>query len=218
MFGNAEVPNVVLEIHQAIDRMTLPDRQAVYNIAQAALLALRLIKENPVGIVSYHWIIPDQPFRKGGFSIVLPPDFTGERSVLTQEDAPVLSNLFKKAKKAYENQELTAAITRFEDSYTRLKSEDKLIDYWGALEALFFSLIPKEYVSSMGDTVASNIAYYIGNRESERRSIYAFISRSHKARGYFVHGQRGKRPENLDLTIKKTEQYLRTALRKRIEE
>ena len=70
----------------------------------------------------------------------------------------------------------------------------------------------------MGETVASTIAYYLGKTESERRSIFTFIKSSHTARGYFVHGQRGKPAENLDLVVRKTEQYLRAALRKRIEE
>lgn len=122
-------------------------------------------------------------------------------------------------KKAYQNNQLATPLTRFDDSYTRSKQEDKLIDYWIALEALFFSLIPtKEYVSSMGNTVASTIAYYIGKTEQERRSIFAAIIASHKMRGYLVHGQRGTPPENVDLVVKKTENLLRQALRKRIEE
>jgi len=218
----SEVPDTFLEVHQPTNRVTPLDLQEASTIAQSAVLALRLIKDNPIGIVSYSWDVPEQPFRlnKSGTQspLVLPSAFSGERYILTQEEATILPKLYKKVKRAYRNLEITTAITRFEDSYTRIKSEDKLIDYWVALEALFFSLIPKEYVGSMGETVASNIAYYVGNTESERRSIYAFIYSSHKARSYFVHGQRGTAPEHLDSTIKKTEQYLRTALRKRIEE
>jgi Apea-like HEPN len=129
-----------------------------------------------------------------------------------------LLKLWKKAKKVYKNTELAAALTRFDDSYSRIKPEDKLIDYWVALEALFFSVIPKEYVSTMGDTVASNIAYYIGKTESERRSIYASIIASHKMRGFLVHGQRGTSPSDLNVVLRKTEQHLQQALRKRIEE
>lgn len=219
---SSEVPDTFLEILQPADRVTPLDLQIASTIAQSAVLALRLIEDNPIGLVSYSWDVPEQPFRlnKGGMQspLVLPSAFRGERYSLTQDEATILPKLYKKAKRAYRNSEITTAITRFEDSYTRIKLEDKLIDYWVALEALFFSLIPKEYVGSMGETVASNIAYYISKTESERRSIYAFIYSSHKVRGYFVHGQRGTAPEHLNLTIKKTEQYLRTALRKCIEE
>jgi Apea-like HEPN len=216
-----EIPMMFLEIHRLIDKTSPPDEEEAIKIAQSVVLALRLLKPSPVGISTHQWSVPDQPFRQGAFYSIPPLHplaFSGEPYVLTQEDIAILPKLYKKAKRTYQNSELTTAITRFEDSYTRMKLEEKLIDYWVVLEALFFSIIPKEYVGSMGETVAANIAYYIGNTESERRSIYAFIYSSHKARGYFVHGQRGTRPENLDLTIKKTEQYLRTALRKRIEE
>jgi hypothetical protein len=70
----------------------------------------------------------------------------------------------------------------------------------------------------MGETVASTISYYLGTTASERRSIYAAMISSHIARGHFVHGQRGKAVENLDLVVKKTETYLRLALHRRIEE
>lgn len=219
--ANSGIPDTFLEIHQPIDRILPPNQEDVTVIAQAVVLALRLLKENPVGMISYRWNI-DQPFRKGGGTIyaplLLPGAFSGQKYILTTEEAILLPMLYKKARKAYKDPKLTTSITRFDDSYIKLKNEDKLIDYWITLEALFFSLIPKEYVGSMGDTVATNIAYYIGSSESDRRSIYEFMSCSHKARGYFVHGQRGKAPQNLNSIIKKTANHLRAALRKRIEE
>jgi len=228
-----EVPKAYLEIRHTVNKLTFPDQQAATNIAQAVVLALRLIKANPIGISLYRWEVPDQPFwllqglpflnqitnlmfHSSNFQHH--PAIVGDRYVLTQEDAEVLRTLWNKTKKAYTNPELLTAITRFDDSYLRIKPEDKLIDYWIALESLFFVLIPKEYVGSMGETVASTVAYYLGKTDSERRSIFAFIISSHTARGYFVHGQRGKPVENLDLVVRKTEQYLRAALRKRIEE
>lgn len=135
--------------------------------------------------------------------VLHPFAYQGEPYMLTQE---------------YTEPELLTALSRFEDSYLRTKPEDKLIDYWIALESLFFSLIKKEYVGSMGDTVASTIAFYLGNTQGERRRIYEFIISSHIARGYYVHGQRVRPVKNLDLVIKKTEKFLRMALRKRIEE
>jgi len=215
-------PYTYLEIHETADRFTQPDQQEATKTAQAVVLALRLIKPNPLGIYSYVWDVPEQPFRllrgmRMG-SALLHSAFSGEKYILTEEDATAFPTLLRRAKRACRDTELATVITRFDDSYLRTKQEDKLIDYWVALEALFFSLIPKEYVSSMGDTVASNIAYYIGETESERRSIFASIIASHKVRGYLVHGQRGTAPENLDLIVKKTENHLRQALRKRIEE
>lgn len=221
-----DVPEFFLDIHEPIDRTTMNksgiNPQEAMSIAQKVVLALRLLKSHLVGIASYRWQIPDQPFViYNGLSYPIPLrhfDFKGEPYHLTQEDADALPKLWRKSKKAYGKSELATVITRYEDSYTRVKPEDKLIDYWIGLEALFFALIDKEYVGNMGETVASTISYYLGNTADERRSIYTAIIASHKARGHFVHGQRGKPIENLDLVVKKTEKYLRMALRKRIEE
>lgn len=222
-----EIPRIFLDVHQPLDRLIErklpPSPQQSMSIAQMVLLTLRLLKPNPVGIESYHWSIPEQPFalfNRGLFhSMVLHPfAYQGEPYMLTQEDADVLPRLWRRTKKAYTEPELQTAISRFEDSYLRTKPEDKLIDYWIALESLFFSLINKEYIGSMGDTVASTVAFYLGNTQSERNSIYTFIISSHVARGYFVHGHRGKPVKDIDLVVKKTEKYLRMALRKRVEE
>ncbi len=222
-----DIPNVFLDIHQPLERLTerkiIPSPQEAMTLAPRVVLALRLLKSNPVGIASYHWSVPEQPFaihnRGLSHSIVLHPfAYRGDAYVLTQEDADALPKLWSGIKKAYTSPELSTAIARFEDSYLRTKSEDKLIDYWIALESLFFSLISKEYVGSMGETVASTISFYLGKTQSERRSIYEFIISSHVARGYFVHGHRGQPIKNLELVVNKTEKYLRMALRKRIED
>ncbi len=146
------------------------------------------------------------------------PQIADIPETLTEADREGLLILWRRTKEALTEPELAIALSRFEDSYTRSKLEDRLIDYWIALEALFFALIDKEYVGNMGETIASTISYYLGSTASERRSIYAAMISSHKARGHFVHGQRGKAVESLDLVVKKTETYLRQALRKRIKE
>jgi len=222
-----DIPNMFLDIHQPLERLSerkiIPSPQEAMSLAPRVVLALRLLKSNPIGIASYHWSVPEQPFavfnRGLSHSMILHPfAYRGDAYVLTQEDADILPKLWSATKKAYTSPELSTAIARFEDSYLRTKPEDKLIDYWIALESLFFSLINKEYVGSMGETVASTISFYLGKTQSERRRIYEFIISSHIARGYFVHGHRGKSVKNLELVVDKTEKYLRMALRKRIEE
>ena len=186
------------------------------------MLALRILKPNPIGIVFFRWDAPEQPFapykRKIHSMMLRPSDYRGKSYQLTKNDIDELLKLWRRMKQALNEPELAIALSKFEDSYTRTKLEDKLIDDWIALEALFFALINKEYVGNMGETVASTISYYLGNAAKERGSIYAAIKSSHVARGRIIHGQRGEPIKELDLVVKKTEEYLRISLRKRIEE
>ncbi len=228
-------PYTYLEIHGTIDRFTQPDKRVATQIAEAVVLALRLIKPNPIDISSYQWVVPSQPFRQlieekewinhrfADLQTISPSDLRtidGEKYILEEDDVRTFPKLLKQLMKPDRDAELSTAITRFEDSYLRTQQKDKLIDYWVALEAVFLSLIDKDFVNAMSDTVASNVAYYIGKTESERRSIFNKVQESHQIRGYFIHGERGKKRKNvnLDLKVKETEQILRQALRKRIEE
>ncbi len=219
-FGrHADVPNIFLEIRQPVGRIEPPDNQEAMIIAQAVVLALRLIKDNPIGIVSSYWDVPGQPFRPNQGSthspLLMPGAFSGELFLLTQEDITLLPKLYKKAKKAFKNAKLSIVITRFEDAYTRIKNENKLIDYWTALEALFLS---DESSYQMSKTLALAIAYYIGSNELDRQSIKHDISRSHDLRSDVVHGKKINHNINLLELLTKTGTHLRKALRKRIEE
>ncbi len=219
-FGrHVDIPKIFLEIRHSVGRIEPPDNQEATIIAQAVILALRLIKDNPVGIVSSYWDVPGQPFRPNQGStyspLLLPGAFSGEPFILTQEDIAILPKLYKKAKKAIKNSKLSIVITRLEDAYTRTKNEDKLIDYWTALEALFLS---DESSYQMSKTLALAIAYYISSNELERQAIKQDISRSHDLRSDVVHGKKINQNINLLEILTKTGTHLRKALRKRIEE
>lgn len=213
-----EIPNTFLEVHRLINKTSLPDEEEAKKIAQSVVLALRLLKPNPVGISTYQWSVPDQPFRQGAY-YSMPPlhpfAFSGVPYVLTQEDIAILPKLYKNAKKAIKNPKLSIAIARFDDAYTRTRNEDKLIDYWTALEALFLS---DESNYQMSKTLALAISYYLGKNESERQAIKNDINRSHDLRSDVVHGKKFNQNINLLEILTKTANHLRNALRKRIEE
>jgi hypothetical protein len=148
-------------------------------------------------------------------SVWNPLTFVGESYVLTEKEAKALPKLWLKTKKAYKNTKLRTVITRFEDSNTRTKQEDKLIDYWTALEALFFL---EDEFRDMGKSLALAASYYLGRTEAERTSIYNDLTRSHSLRSHFIHGERGKPKVTLTEMVEKTEMHLRRTLKKRIEE
>ncbi len=218
-----DVPEFFLDIHEPIDRAMLiksaPSPQEAMSMAQGVVLALRLLKANPVGIASYLWRIPNQPFVfYGGMSYPMALrhlDYRGDPYHITQEDANALPKLWTKLKKTYNKTELSTVITRFEDSYTRTKQQDKLIDYWTALEALFFL---EDEFQDMGKSLALAASYYLGRTTSKRSTIYNDLTRSHTVRSIYIHGERKTPKYPLDEMVTKTGTHLRNALRKRIEE
>ena len=215
----SDLPSTFLEIHQSVGRPPSPNQQSINDLVQPVVLALRLIKPNPIGVISYQWSIPDQPFIMfAGFSTSLPlyPNaFMGDLYVLTHADSSTLPRLWKKTKKAYRDSKLLTVLTRFEDSYTRMKPQDKLIDCWTALEALFFL---EDEFQDMGKSLALAASCYLGKDSSERSTIYHDLTRSHTLRSFYIHGERKKPKHPLDEMVTKTGEHLRNALRKRIEE
>src|SRR2546423_13026886 len=101
----------------------------------------------------------------------------------------------------YDKTELSTVITRYEDSYTRTKPQDKLIDYWTALEALFFL---EDEFQDMGKSLALAASYYLGGSSSERSTIYHDLTRSHTLRSHYIHGERKQAKHSLDEMVTKT--------------
>ncbi len=215
------VPETMLEIHHRL-APTVPlqatEQQEVYEIAQAVVFALRLIKSNPVELRTYYWDVSDQPFRRrggmGGSIFQMPFSYLDNPYILTSEDVDALAKLWPKAKKAYNKPELAMARTRLEGSYLRTTLDDMLIDYWIGLEALF---LPPDHTREMAEAAALAVSNYLGRTAQSRSTIYHEVIESHKLRGKVVHGKQvdGKKLREM---YTKTGNLLRRSLRERIEE
>jgi hypothetical protein len=188
------ITDIFLERRYIHNRVSTPQYQDAAKIADTVVLALRLIKPNPIGVDSFNWRLIDQPFpilKDSTFNkMLLPSTYQGALYVLTKEDVNTLQLLWRKAKKAYSNPDLLTAITRLEDAYSRTKDEDKLLDYWIALEALF---LPEKQIRDMAESIALAVSYYVGQTEDSRKSIQACIRQSHELRSHIIHGKSGKK-------------------------
>jgi len=103
---------------------------------------------------------------------------------------------------------------RFIAASDRETTQDQLIDYWIALEALF---LPTGQLPDMADVTALAVAHGLGRSAAERKRIRDDIVRSYKWRSHTVHGERGSQPEgNLEHVTRQTEHYLRRALKQRL--
>ena len=110
------------------------------------------------------------------------------------------------------------ALKRFGDTAERLSAEDKLIDYWIALESLFASGAN----SKIRRRVSRRMASFLGEG-GECKEIHQDVQLSYSFRSAVVHGNRGrlanlekKKAKLTDIT-ERTRGYLRRALLKILE-
>jgi Apea-like HEPN len=102
------------------------------------------------------------------------------------------------------------AIRRFNDAATRERAEDRLIDYWIALESLF----TPDKSTELKFRAALRIGAYVGATPDERVEIYKFICISYDRRSQVVHGTEKKKPkQSIEDIAARTGEYLRRALR-----
>jgi len=222
------IPEVVLEVKRTLTSRSggfgPDDYGASHQIAQAVLLALRLIKPEPISIDSFQTQV-DNPFadlspRLSGFP---PSSFRwdrplgfpfGSQYVIAPKDVVELQALCRHAQRAVSDPLLTVPLKRLNDSYLRTDLADQLIDYWVALESLF---LPEKFAREMTEVVAQAMAHYLGRTVSERKSIAASVHSSHKTRSDIVHGKVSQ-DKQYEATVAKTGSLLRRALQQRLGE
>ena len=141
----------------------------------------------------------------------------GKESLLDENDANHLKKLWKNVAEGANREKVRLALKRFGDTAERMSAEDKLIDYWIALESLF----APEASSEIRYRAALRIASFLGEEE-ERTEIYRDIGLSYDFRSAVVHANRG-RLANLEKKVtlsemtERTRGYLRRALLKILE-
>ena len=150
------------------------------------MTALRLFKKGSIyysAILSYPkiwrdiWIISSHERGKA----------YGQYYELTDEDVENLKTFWSKFKSLniQNYQFLDVAIRRFNFSYERKLSEDKLIDYITAFEALYLKGVEKE----LGYRLALRCACFLGKDGEERKKIFEILKSAYDARSKIVHGK-----------------------------
>jgi hypothetical protein len=100
------------------------------------------------------------------------------------------------------------ALRRFDAAYERARAEDKLIDYWVALEALFLKGSEQQELSYRA---ALRIARFLGEGAEQRVELFKTMKRSYGVRSRVVHGELPK--ADAGQVASDTEEILRRALR-----
>ena len=136
---------------------------------------------------------------------------------LTKESVDTLSSLTVRLPQVKADS-VRVAIFRFnianertQLAYGRDQPEDKLIDYWIALEALF---LPHD--QELSYRAALRISYFLGADADDRKLKFEAIKDSYDARSWVVHGERVSRRRHVPHVVAATyatEEILREALR-----
>ena len=142
---------------------------------------------------------------------------SGKQFLLDENDANHLKKLWKNVAEGANREKVRLALKRFGDTAERMSAEDKLIDYWIALESLF----APESSSEIRYRAALRIASYLGEGE-ERSKIYRDVGLSYDFRSAVVHANRGRlanleKKATLAGIMGRTRGYLRRALLKILE-
>jgi hypothetical protein len=95
-----------------------------------------------------------------------------------------LDHLVSAVPRAKEAAVLRMALDRLGFAYERVRSEDRLVDFWVALEALFLPDARDElkYRASL------RIAYFLEKEYTRRQNTFMLAKRSYDARSAIVHG------------------------------
>ena len=211
------VPDVFLEI--AGHRGDARDED-VEAYAEKLVLALRLISDVPVATHSF-WYVDTNPLLA-----IVPPRYVRHETllplanpatpyVIRQETADRLEKLWPELELRITDPRLELAVRRLDDSYYRKRPDDRLIDLWIALEALFLAYGKGE----LRFRAALTIAHFLRTSQADRLALFKEVQESYDLRSKMVHGvqpePKHKLPEVTDSTGDLLRQALLLFLRKR---
>jgi len=171
--------------------------------------ALRLLKPGQVGVPAVTERLREPAFGLPGGSVTISaaPAAIGSDYTLLSEDTESLLAMYQALAGAAPPNNLRVALRRFNYAYERTRPEDRLIDHWVALEALFLPDISQE----LSFRASLRIAYYVAITADEREEVFRKMRLSYDTRSDVVHGQRLK--ANVREVASDTEEILRRALR-----
>lgn len=184
---------------------------------QEVLTALRLLKPGTISFnAKAHWIqhpafgteyavgersgsLSSRAYIHGPLYRLTADDFSRAREIAAA--LPVIR----------ENMVLSRSLDRFNFGYERRRSDDRLVDFWIALEALF---LKKDEQMELSFRAGLRIARFVGESAGDRRAIFESMRKSYGARSKVVHGN--PVPGDIIDITNRTEETLRSALRKAV--
>lgn len=183
--------------------------------------ALRLFK---AGVVGFNIVLTTPLMRipllggSGSGNLDNYRSFVGHPYNLNESEVPEFRNFWNDFSKMELSKpaSLTVAIRRFSYAYERWKTEDKLIDYMVAFEALFSR--EHEESESIGYKLSVRAARFLAKDYLQRRQIMKEMKDFYRLRSNIVHGEALKPKDELGNTVGIIEDYLRRTIKLLIEQ
>lgn len=173
---------------------------------EKVLSALRLHQRGRVG--TYFTLVRDSSGESGWLRhphirsfYPTPPTYD-----LITNEAAELTQLLDRLNEPQHVKNYDLALRRFERTYERLDPEDRLIDLWVALEAIYAN----DSQTELSYRISLRIAHMLSEGE-DRRDLFRSMRASYATRSAIVHGSRPKNTIADDAEA--TEQVVRTSLR-----
>jgi len=114
--------------------------------------------------------------------------------------------VWKEVKKKKKIRPLLLALSRWSSSRNRESSEDRILDNWIALEALFgFG------AGSVRNTVSARASCFLGRNAKQRKYMYSMLKRSYDLRSAVAHGRKFDERQNLTI-LNETGTCIQTAI------
>lgn len=175
-----------------------------------AVHALRMTGPNRMGVIfefirPERFIVEQTAFMLGSG---LQPSFSGPKYTLQHDQVPIVKAAFEAlhSSQAKSQKGFSLALRRFDSAYARVADDDRIIDFWVALEALFLSDTSRE----LSYRAALRIARFLGDSSDDRKAIFTLAKKSYDARSKVAHG--ATPPANIGSICEETESLLRRAL------
>lgn len=202
--------------YQQPRRDPIGSRSDVPEMVKSLVSALRLLSDRNVFIGFTESTSPDFLTSGGGRSWQPSIRRTAEPAELDAEQGARLIGIWDRLRNGSNAELANLALRRWDDATERLREDDKLIDYWIALESLFAPDSSQEvrYRASL------RVAAFLGQTPDERGTIYSEIRKSYDTRSDIVHGNVNSFNQNrkqrfeaeLASISRQTRSYLRRAL------
>jgi hypothetical protein len=182
--------------------------------AQRVITAVRLIAEQETKITvpfSEHLPLGVLWTRKfGHFGFGPSQGWPGNRLTIEAAKAPGIRTLWAQLRDSINAERLAVARRRWDGADERFRDDDRLIDYWIALESLFST---RDEPTEITYRTSMRIAAFTGETPEERVSVKGLMSKSYQCRSDIVHGK-NVTPARLREQVVQTRTYLRRSLLK----
>jgi hypothetical protein len=104
---------------------------------------------------------------------------------LTAEPAAAVATLWEHLQRVPTDRRLALALRRFEGSFDRAEAEDRFVDYWIALEALYLPDGPHNAMRK----ARIRIPNFLAASDERADAMADLVSRSYQLRSAVVHGE-----------------------------